>query len=516
MKKSLKLTTIASLVILLTFLLSIVGNVYATEIFSITSISEEEKSETAEVNDLTFEGTAINSDIVFHKVGDYVKCKITIKNNEDKDYKIKAIKDNNENSFVSYDYSENVNTLINANESADIYITIKYANGNNDIENRFQNMNVDINITLGDPLEDYNENTVDETITINSKTGDSADNTISENPKTGDYVIIYMILFGVSLIAIITFVILRKKGKNSKKVLGLIIAIILVAPVMVNAAENGFVFNFSSKVALKDKLEVKYINASDIEETTTIDYGTSIDILNHDEKEYYDFVGWYDENGDKVETVTDDVKVIPQYEPNEFKITYNLNGGTADTVNTYTIENDTFTLVKPRRTGFIFTGWTGTNGEEPQKVVTIEKGSTGDRTYTANWVEGTVEIQESYVHPSNKEYSYFGIRTAGWVYTTQNITTYSWQYEVPCFIFEGAISRGRLGYSASGYVSYNNQNIVAAYIDTATKKRVWLGSGVDGNSVDGYYTLGYTIDEEDHELRIQIVSGEVVNFEQMY
>ena len=51
----------------------------------------------------------------------------------------------------------------------------------------------------------------------------------------------------------------------------------------------------------------------------------------------------------------------------------------------YTVTNATFTLVNPVRTGYTFTGWTGTGLDEPACEVTIASGSTGDRSYTANW-----------------------------------------------------------------------------------------------------------------------------------
>lgn len=76
-----------------------------------------------------------------------------------------------------------------------------------------------------------------------------------------------------------------------------------------------------------------------------------------------------------------------QWKPTKYTITYNLQGGTVSTENrtSYTIETDTFTLNNPTKPGYEFLGWTGSNGTTPQKTVTITKGSTGDRTYTANW-----------------------------------------------------------------------------------------------------------------------------------
>ena len=51
----------------------------------------------------------------------------------------------------------------------------------------------------------------------------------------------------------------------------------------------------------------------------------------------------------------------------------------------YTVESEAFQLPTPIRTGYIFLGWTGEGITEPQKTIEIPQGSTGDRTYTANW-----------------------------------------------------------------------------------------------------------------------------------
>ena len=51
----------------------------------------------------------------------------------------------------------------------------------------------------------------------------------------------------------------------------------------------------------------------------------------------------------------------------------------------YTVESEAFLLPTPVRTGYIFLGWTGEGITEPQKTMEIPQGSTGDRTYTANW-----------------------------------------------------------------------------------------------------------------------------------
>ena len=70
-----------------------------------------------------------------------------------------------------------------------------------------------------------------------------------------------------------------------------------------------------------------------------------------------------------------------------YSISYALNSGTITGQRTsYNVTTDNFTLPMPTKTGYYFTGWTGSNGSTPQRSVTIYKGSTGNRSYTANWV----------------------------------------------------------------------------------------------------------------------------------
>ena len=80
-----------------------------------------------------------------------------------------------------------------------------------------------------------------------------------------------------------------------------------------------------------------------------------------------------------------------------YTITYDLDGGSATNPANYNIETATFTLNNPTKEHNDFLGWTGSNGSTPQTTVTINNGSTGDKTYTANWLLHTfaVETDES-------------------------------------------------------------------------------------------------------------------------
>ena len=70
-----------------------------------------------------------------------------------------------------------------------------------------------------------------------------------------------------------------------------------------------------------------------------------------------------------------------------YNIDYMLYGGLTEPENpkTYSNASETFTLVNPTKPGCSFIGWTGSNGITPQMNLSIETGSTENRTYTANF-----------------------------------------------------------------------------------------------------------------------------------
>ena len=71
----------------------------------------------------------------------------------------------------------------------------------------------------------------------------------------------------------------------------------------------------------------------------------------------------------------------------DYKITYDLAGGALKSGVTnpekYTIETADIVLANPEREGYEFDGWT--SGATTAKTVTIKKGSTGDKKFTAKW-----------------------------------------------------------------------------------------------------------------------------------
>ena len=118
--------------------------------------------------------------------------------------------------------------------------------------------------------------------------------------------------------------------------------------------------------------------------TITQDYGTPITAPTLT-REGYQFNGW-----DKTFPTTmpaENLTITAQWTVNQYTITYDLAGGTAEgNPNTYTIETGAFTLKNPTKSGYTFTGWSGTGLDgENNMTVTIHTGSTGERSYTAHW-----------------------------------------------------------------------------------------------------------------------------------
>ena len=84
--------------------------------------------------------------------------------------------------------------------------------------------------------------------------------------------------------------------------------------------------------------------------------------------------------------------------PKEYFITYSgVEDATFETANptTYTIESAAITLNNPSKTGYEFAGWTGTGLDAASTSVTIAKGSTGNKSFAANWTENIATLTEA-------------------------------------------------------------------------------------------------------------------------
>ena len=120
----------------------------------------------------------------------------------------------------------------------------------------------------------------------------------------------------------------------------------------------------------------------------------------------YTFEGWKTGTDDTVYkygtqndtyTVPNDISgaitFIAQWSINEYKITYELNGGinAENAPVSYTIETDTITLPVPTKDGYNFEGWY-TDAAFENAVAAIAKGSVGDMVLYAKWAEKDMAV----------------------------------------------------------------------------------------------------------------------------
>ncbi len=109
-------------------------------------------------------------------------------------------------------------------------------------------------------------------------------------------------------------------------------------------------------------------------------------VLDIPTKRGYEFVGWYEDEEflSKVTAIPSgsfgDKTYVAQWNKITYKIFYILNGANVENpniINEYDIETETFYLKDPKKPNYNFEGWAEGN--------VVEKGSTGNKTFTAQW-----------------------------------------------------------------------------------------------------------------------------------
>ena len=172
-----------------------------------------------------------------------------------------------------------------------------------------------------------------------------------------------------------------------------------------------------------------------------------------------------------------------------YTVTMDTAGGDPIRPIQYTVESEAFQLPTPVRTGYIFLGWTGEGITEPQKTIEIPQGSTGDRTYTANWqvIEYTIiTLLEGGNAGSSGEYFYTVEQTV--TLPTPTRTGYTF-----------------LGWTGEG-ITTPQPNVTIPKGSTGDKKYIenWelteYNIAMDLNGGSGQEKVVYTMTDEDFEL----------------
>ena len=185
----------------------------------------------------------------------------------------------------------------------------------------------------------------------------------------------------------------------------------------------------------------------------------------------YTFNGWSD-GGTIAQGSTGEKTFVASWTVIDYAITYTLNGGTNDENNpaTYTVE-DEIELADPSRVGYTFAGWT--EGDA------IELGSTGEKTFTANWT------------PINYAITY---NLNGGTNAQANPATYTIEDEVTLadpsrlgYTFNGWSDGGTIAQGSTGEKTFVASWTVIDYAITYT---------LNGGTNDGNNPATYTVEDE--------------------
>ena len=133
-------------------------------------------------------------------------------------------------------------------------------------------------------------------------------------------------------------------------------------------------------------INYEYDGGTQVDNPTSYTVDSEDIILAASHKFGYDFVGWIDDAGKKVEVIrkgsSGDLILHAEWSPIEFSIVLNGANGSCPTTLTYTIENKTVTLPKIARAGYTFAGWFDEDGN---KYGTVSGTTQKDVSLTAKW-----------------------------------------------------------------------------------------------------------------------------------
>ncbi len=183
-----------------------------------------------------------------------------------------------------------------------------------------------------------------------------------------------------------------------------------------------------------------------------------------------------------------------------YTITYNLDGGTLPDGKTnptdYNVETETFTLNNPTKPGYTFAGWTGTGLGAPTTSVTIAKGSTGDRAYTATWTPAQVayKVEHYWQNLDNDGYTLHETESGEefMALTGSKVTATPNTYEG--FTYDGTVA----GTVAEATVAADGSTTLKLYYTRNTYKVTYqytgnVPTGVTAPTDDATYKYGATV-----------------------
>lgn len=206
----------AKLILIIFIITSIlfITKLFAEETVSIKSIELDYISESAiEKSTPTIDGLGINLDVEFREVDNYIKYKLIIKNDTEKEYDLDEDTGFLNSDYVTYKYY--TEGKIKAKSENIVYLVVSY---NKEVEENkiVENEYIEQNKAVLEIVDDTGE--------------------IVKNPKTGNDNITFIIL-SVSLIVSCSILFIMKKNELNKTTFIFIVLLINCMPLIINATQ---------------------------------------------------------------------------------------------------------------------------------------------------------------------------------------------------------------------------------------------------------------------------------------
>ena len=137
----------------------------------------------------------------------------------------------------------------------------------------------------------------------------------------------------------------------------------------------------------------------------TLWYGSEVGELPVPTKPENRFIGWKYNDGTGMKLIdsayrwmyiSDEVEFVAEWEPIEYTIELNPNGGTVENFEGLYTSEEGKTLPVPTREGYVFKGWYDNAAFSGNSITEIEPGSTGNKTYYAKWQEAEYTVTLDY------------------------------------------------------------------------------------------------------------------------
>ena len=220
-------------------------------------------------------------------------------------------------------------------------------------------------------------------------------------------------------------------------------------------------------------------------ENITKEYGSKIGTLPIPTFEGYDFVGWFTQlsGGEQINEmtlITTNITLCARWVAISYNIDLNLDGGqiSGDYKSTYTIEDENFVLPTPTKEGYNFLGWSKDGVGQPEVLVTVSKGTTGDLNYTAKW--------------QINQYTYTFYRYEGGDILKQETVDYGSNIVAPTNVIRASDNVLGINYNFTGWNQEVPSTIGASNIEFYAlydEENFSAGLNFVYSSLDGYYIV---------------------------